>query len=82
MNAQISNGLFEELKEVGSPLIRPSRFAELTGMAPKTVTGHMDRGELPVVTLCPPAPGKRPTRYINMFALLDHCKKEAEKWIS
>lgn len=82
MNSQLVDDSFEKLMKVGSPLLRPSKFSELTGIPPKTISGHMDRGELPVVTLAPPGPGKRPTRYINMVALVQHCEKEALSWIS
>lgn len=82
MNHQISNDYFDQLKRVGTPVLRPSKFAELTGIAPATVTTLMDRGDLPIVTLTPPMPGRRPTRYINMIALLQHCEKEAASWVN
>lgn len=82
MDTVMNHALFEQLKRVGSPLLRPVKFAELTGIAKNTITTLMDRGELPVVILAPRMPGKRPTRYINMVALYQHCEREAKTWIS
>lgn len=78
----LTQSLYEQLKRVGSPLVRPVKFAELTGIAKNTITSLMDRGDLPVITLRPNIPGTRPTRYINMVALYQHCEREAKTWIS
>ncbi|MCP8686076.1 hypothetical protein [Marinobacterium sedimentorum] len=61
------------------PLMRPSEYARHVGVTPAAVAGQMDRGELPVFTLTPPAPGKRPTRYINLVALYELCKDLADE---
>jgi hypothetical protein len=42
------------------PLMKPALYAKHVGVSPATVTGQMDRGELPIVTLVPAIPGKRP----------------------
>lgn len=69
-------------KKLPIPLLRPSHFAELVGIAPATVTTMMDRGELPIVRLSPSIPGKRPARYINLVALFELCQAEGEAWLS
>ena len=73
------SSLFQELPV---PLLRPSKFAEYTGINDGTVTTMMDKAQLPVVRLTPAAPGRRPSRYINMVALFELCQVEGEQWLS
>lgn len=78
------NGMNKDLIQVfkegclTAPLMKPSKYAEHVGVSPATVTGQMDRGEIPFVTLTPAIPGKRPSRYINLVALYQRCKDAAD----
>ena len=69
----------DALKEVAVPLMRPCKFAELTGISPSNVRAMLDNESLPAVTL-PKEGAKRPTRYVNLVALYKHCSKEGELW--
>ena len=80
MNTSVST--LETLKKVAVPIMRASKFAELTGVSESSVRGMLDREELPAVQLASAGEGKRPTRYINIVALYELCEKEAAAWIS
>ena len=71
--------LFDDLVNVKVPVLRPSKFAELSGIGLTTVLSLMDRNQLPVITF---GTGVRPTRYINMVALQKRCEKEGASWIN
>ncbi|WP_261843497.1 regulatory phage cox family protein [Aliamphritea ceti] len=72
----------DTLKKVAVPIMRPCKFAELTGVSESTIRGMLDREELPAVQLGQTGKGKRPTRYINIVALYELCEKESASWTS
>lgn len=77
MTSSASN--LDDLKQVSVPVLRPSKFAELSGIGLATVITLMDQQKLPVITF---GSGVRPTRYINLVALHKHCEKEAASWVN
>lgn len=73
---QLSFDLNKLLDQPPVPIMRPSRFAELIGVSPSTVTNLMDSDQLPVTELTGQGTGKRPTRYINLVKLFRLCDSD------
>ncbi|MFY0678414.1 MAG: hypothetical protein JXR18_14145 [Neptuniibacter sp.] len=73
---QLSFDLNKLLEQPTVPIMRPSRFAELIGVSPSTITNLMDSNQIPVTEMTGSGEGKRPTRYINLVKLFRQCDSE------
>ena len=67
----------DTLKSVAVPLMRPVKFAELSGLSESVVRKMINDGTLPTIAL---GKGERPTRLINLVALHDLCALKASVW--
>lgn len=76
---QLANKSLDSVFDPRIPLMTPAKFAEETGMNPETVRTMINRKLLPVVTLNPNGPGKRPKRYINIKKLFELCENDSVK---
>jgi hypothetical protein len=71
----LSNISMNKVFEPRIPLMSPAKFASEVGVSQSTLSGWMDRGLLPFVTLDQSGEGKRPKRFINIKKLFEFCSE-------
>ncbi|NOI31897.1 hypothetical protein [Vibrio coralliilyticus] len=60
-----------------APFVTPEKYAELTGQTIDAVTGQIKNGKLPLLRRTRKERGRN---YINMLALSDYAKEQAEQY--